>query len=260
MRAIYRPPREISHTVFLPWDISSHQVLRCEVLGDCLNVVRWINGDSYPSHGSIRSTIGHTICQLSLLWQQGLLQPRENSGHFLRHIQRELNTEADAFAGASLDHTTSFFSWEPYIILQADAILMFFDGGSRDGNAAAAWVMFAVNFPDSVMIPGNAPERTALKAELWKLYQCDDDEDIALLPAQKMMDSVRAIDQDGQLQQMISFIRAAHQSVYMRGIDRADFSEVYAAQLAIAAACAVAQGRIVHHNETLLELDSAQCT
>eukprot|EP00973_Karenia_brevis_P073289 10182356-Karenia_brevis.AAC.1 len=85
-------------------------------------------------------TVSDMTSALHHAWRLGLITPREPHCDWLRHVYRELNTVADNLATQALRTRTSKI-WTAPSRSHPRRLRAWFDGGSRDNETAAGWVV-----------------------------------------------------------------------------------------------------------------------
>ena len=142
---VHKRPR-IVFDIPLPSDVPSHGAVPLEIVGDSELVVNWLNGESAANCEQYRGLVADLMTLLHNAWRNSLivLVPREKASPWLRHVYRELNTEADAMATKAIETRQAHFEANAAYIQQAACRAnIHFDGGKRDGIASCGWVLSA---------------------------------------------------------------------------------------------------------------------
>ena len=91
----------------VPWHVYPQGLVALECMCDSDIVVRWVNGCSAVRANYYSKLVSDLNGHIVSVWHLGLLVPSIPQAPWLRHVYRELNTEADAFATRALVTKTS---------------------------------------------------------------------------------------------------------------------------------------------------------
>ena len=145
-----KPPREVFATEDY-WQVPPSLEVAIMICGDSKLVADYACGVTRISPTN-KYRLGAAFKILYKLWCDGLIVASHKGAKFVRHIFREVNTEADIMAdyGRRGDHLASFrndTSTRPKFLLAK------FDGSVRDGNMGSGWVLYTADKLDANDIP-----------------------------------------------------------------------------------------------------------
>ena len=129
----------------LPWKTPAHKAVPLEIVGDSELVVGWMNGETNCSDAGHAEHVEYALTMLHNAWVNSEAAPRQSHTAWLRHVYRELKSEADAMAtDAILSGNVSSWSASVLPTKPPKFVRVFFDGGLRDNMASYGYALYAV--------------------------------------------------------------------------------------------------------------------
>jgi hypothetical protein len=143
-------PREISGTEDF-WQYPPSREVAIMICGDSKLVADYACGVTRISNTN-KYRLGAAFKILYKLWCDGLIVASHKGAKFVRHIFREVNTEADVMAdyGRRGDHLASFRN---DTLARPRFLLAKFDGSVRDEKMGSGWVLYTADKLDANDVP-----------------------------------------------------------------------------------------------------------